>query len=410
MNLAYFIAKRYFKKTFDKDSISTTFFKIATLAVGISVVVMIGSLAIGFGLKKAIQEKIVSFASPIKVYRYISDYSPYASSTPIEISDDIMEVIDNEHDISSVQYYVNLSGIIKNEGSFQGAVLKGVDSSYNLEFLQSFLVKGNLLSNKAPFEAMISEKMANELDLDTNQYFHMIFVLQNKKYPVQRRFKVTAIFNTGWKEFDENIVYVNSPILQNLLQWTTNQYSGIEINTDNFDKIAALKNRLYNTLGVDYDVTSVFEEYPEIFGWIELFDTNIFMVLTLMILVAIANIVTVLLILTFERKKMVAILKSIGTSNTIIRKIFIYKTGYILWKGVFWGNIIAVALLLILKYTALISLNSDVYFVEKLPITISLWHILIVDVGLIVMCYITVWIPSNKISKISPALILKSKD
>jgi lipoprotein-releasing system permease protein len=126
-----------------------------------------------------------------------------------------------------------------------------------------------------------------------------------------------------------------------------------------------------------------------------------------MILVAGINMITALLVLILERTQMIGILKALGSSDWMVRKIFLYNAMYLIGVGLFWGNLIGIGLLLIQKYFKLFPLNPNTYYVSEAPIYLDISYILFLNAGTFLLCLVMLLIPSFIIAKISPVRAIR---
>ncbi|VAW25538.1 ABC transporter, permease protein, partial [hydrothermal vent metagenome] len=180
-----------------------------------------------------------------------------------------------------------------------------------------------------------------------------------------------------------------------------------EVFITNFSEIESKSQEVYEQTGSTLNSQSIIEKYPAIFEWINLFDTNIYLIIALMILVAGINMITALLVLILERTQMVGILKALGSTNVSIRKVFLYNAGYLILRGLFWGNLLGLLLLFAQKYGKFISLNPETYYVNTVPIYLNVNYLILLNIGTLLLCLLMLIIPSIIISKISPAKTIK---
>ena len=195
--------------------------------------------------------------------------------------------------------------------------------------------------------------------------------------------------------------------VQRLNKWNKNQIGGFEVLLDNFDELDQKGDQIYRQIGAKLNSKTIVESYPTVFEWIKLFDNNVWFIIAIMILVASINMITALLVLILERVQMIGILKALGSNNWAIRKVFLYNASYLVLKGLLWGNSIGLALLMFQKYSGIISLNPETYYVSEVPIHISISTILLLNIGTLVMCFLMLIIPSFIITKINPAKSIK---
>jgi len=220
-------------------------------------------------------------------------------------------------------------------------------------------------------------------------------------------FHIAGIFNSGFREFDKTYVIADIKQMRRLNKWKDDQVGRFEIYTDDFDNIDEIGGQVYQHLGSFLDARTIKQKYPAIFEWLSLFDFNIALIIGIMIVVAGINMITALLVLILERTQMIGMLKALGSRNWSIRKIFLYNAAYLIGKGLLWGNIIGIGLLLIQKYAQVIPLNPDTYYVTTAPIYLSIGYILLINAGTLLLCLLMLLLPSYIITKITPVKAIR---
>ena len=195
--------------------------------------------------------------------------------------------------------------------------------------------------------------------------------------------------------------------IQRLNKWSPDEVGGFEVIIDDFDAIDAVAQEVHLSIPSTLNSYSIKEKFPLIFEWISLFDSNTTVIIFIMILVAGFNMITALLVLILERTQMIGILKALGDTNWHIRKIFLYQATYLIFIGLIWGNLIGLGLLFAQKYFGIIKLDPATYYVDTAPVYINLGYILILNLGVIVLSYAMLLLPSYFITKISPIKAIK---
>ena len=409
MNYELFIAKRIIASKEHKNSVSSPIIKISILAIAIGIVVMLFSVATGVGLQKKIKEKISGFNGDIQISSYDANNSKITIS-PVTKHQDFFPDFGSVPNVRKVQVYATRGGIIRTATEFEGVILKGVDKDYDWNFFAEYLQEGSLpdYSGKLSNQVMISQKTSNRLSLAPQDEFYMFFVKNDpNKAPNARKFVVSGIFNSGFEEFDETFIIGDIRHIQRINQWSDDQVGGFELFLHDFNRLEESGFKVYETIDPTLNAYTIAEQYPAIFEWLSLFDTNIVVIIAVMILVAGINMITALLVLILERTQMVGILKALGNSNWSIRKIFLYNAAYLIGRGLFWGNLVGIGLLLTQKYFGLISLNPETYYVNKAPVHLSVFSLLSINLGTLVLCLLMLILPSIIVSKISPVKAIK---
>jgi len=404
LNLEYFIAKRLITARDHKSSISAPIIKIAIAAIAIGMIMMIISVATGIGLQQKIRQKVAAFNGHIIITNYDENQSQL-SLTPISTHQDFYPKFKNVEGISHVQAVATKSGIIRTETAFEGIIFKGVGKEYRWNNLQEYLVSGKLpnLNNQLNDEVLISEFLANRLNLKVGDKFNTFFMKEDtNQKPNLRVFKITGIFNSGFQEFDSTYIIGDIRHIQRINKWESDQVGAFEVFVDDFNAIQEKGQEVYEKTGSTLDTQTIVEKYYYIFEWLKLFDFNIIVILVIMIAVATINMVVALLVLILERTQMIGILKSMGANNWTVRKIFLYNAFYLISKGLFWGNLIGVGMLLIQQNFGVIKLNPENYYVNEAPVFIDLGTIFLLNIGTVLICLLILLIPSYIITKISP--------
>jgi lipoprotein-releasing system permease protein len=410
LNLEYFIANRLISSKDRKSSISAPIIKIAIAAIAIGMIMMIVSVATGIGLQQKIQQKVAAFNGHIVISNF-DDNDSQVSLEPISIEQDFYPKFKNIAGISHIQAVASKAGIIRTSNSFEGIILKGVGKEYQWENIQEYLTAGRLpdFSQNLNAEVLISQFLVNRLGLKLGDKFNAFFIKENEdnKLPNLRVFKIVGIYNSGFQEFDAAFVIGDIRHIQRINKWEPDQIGAFEVFIDNFDQLKSKGQEVYENIDSKLNTKTIQEKYAYIFEWLQLFDFNIIVILTVMVIVATINMVVALLVLILERTQMIGILKSVGANNWQIRKIFLYNAFYLIVKGLFWGNFIGIGLVLIQKYFGVIQLNPENYYVNEAPVYLNWMYILLLNLGTIVICLLVLLIPSFIITKISPVKAIR---
>ena len=379
------------------------------MAIAIGIIVMLFSIATGVGLQKKIKEKVSGFNGDVLITFYDANNSK-VTVNPISIHQDFYPEFKSVSNVKKVQPFATIAGIIRTPSDFEGIILKGVDKNYNWTFFKEYLKEGKIpfFEDKPSNEVIISQITSEKLKLNVGDNFHMFFVKDNpNKAPNSRKFTVAGIFNSGFNEIDEGFIIGDIKHIQKINKWKSDEVGGFEVLLHDFDKLDETGFEIYSGINSDLNAVTIAEKYPNIFEWLALFDINIVVIITIMILVAGINMITALLVLILERTQMIGILKALGNTNWSIRKIFLYNAAYLIGKGLFWGNLIGISLLLAQKYFGIIKLNPETYYVNQAPVYLNINHILLLNLGTLILCLIMLLIPSYIVSKISPVEAIK---
>jgi lipoprotein-releasing system permease protein len=409
LNLEYFIAKRLITAKDYKSSISAPIIKIAISAIAIGMVMMIVSVATGIGLQQKIREKISAFNGHIIISNYDNNQSA-VTLVPISKKQDFYPKFNSVEGIDHIQAIASKAGIIRTENAFEGIVFKGVGGDYKWDNIKEYLIAGKLpdYSKNINEDVVLSQFLCDRLRLKVGDSFNTFFMKEGQsKLPNIRRFKIVGIFNSGFQEFDATYVLGDVRHIQRINKWKEDQVGAFEVFVDDFDNIKSIGEDVYQETNSTLDTKTIIEKYSYIFEWLQLFDFNIIVILIVMILVATINMVVALLVLILERTQMIGILKALGANNWSIRKIFLYNASYLILRGLFWGNGIGIAILLIQKYFGVIKLNPENYYVDQAPVYLNWGYIALLNGLTISVCFLVLLIPSYIITKISPVKAIR---
>lgn len=409
MNYELFIAKRIIAGKKYKNSISSPIIKIAITAIALGIIIMLIAVATGSGLQYKIRDKMAGFKGHIQIVNYDNNNSD-VSTTPILKNQNFYPEFKEISGIKNVQVFANKVGILRTNTDFEGIVFKGVSSDYDWTFFNEYLVEGVLPDFNKPRTkgVLLSETIVNRLQLKLNDTINATFVkTATSKIPSNRKYTIVGIYNSGFAQFDKSMMIGDIREVQKLNKWSENEVGGFEVLLDEFDAIAQKQNEVNNEIGITLNSKSITETYPNVFDWIKLFDNNVWFIIAIMIFIAGINMITALLVLILERVQMVGILKALGSNNTSIRKVFLYNASYLILKGLFWGNIIGLTIIFIQYYFEIITLNPDTYYVTTMPVYISFWAILLLNLGTLLLCFLMLIIPSYIITKIDPSKSIK---
>jgi lipoprotein-releasing system permease protein len=405
MNVEYFIAKRLFTAKEENKSYTKPILRIAILAIALSVAVMLLSVMVVTGFKNDISDKIIGFGSHITISSF-SDNQSYETE-PIQISESLYTSILEDPEVKHISTFATKAGIIKTNDEILGVVLKGVASDYDWTFFNNNLVAGecfNVSDSIKTNQVLISENSANTLDLGVGDDLIMYFV-QNP--PRVRKFEISGIYNTALTDFDKLFVMGDIKHIQSLNSWKNKQVGGVEIVVNNFNDLELVTEAVYEKIPYNLNAQSIKEKTPQIFDWLDLQNINVRVILILMLIVGGINMITALLILILERTKMIGILKALGANNWSVRRVFLYSAGHLILKGLFWGNCIAIGFAFLQKKFSIISLDSNIYYMNTVPIDFDFTAILLLNVGTIIVCYLILIIPSIIITKITPVKAIR---
>lgn len=406
MNIATFIASRISfrsKRTFSKMIV-----RIAITGIMLGLGVMILSLAIVKGFKQEIREKVRGFSGDIQIVKY--DLNTSYENSPFAADPILLHQIDTGKAFTHIEPFATKPAIIKANDAIEGVVLKGVDKTYNWFFFEKNMAAGCVINFKdsaaAQKQIMISQYTADRLKLKVGDDFLMYFVQQPLR---KRKFKIVGIFNVGVEEIDKTFVMGSLSLIRRLNNWKPDEVGGYEIQVPDFDKLDESDQTLSNILPIEFKSFTVQQFYPTIFEWLTLLDVNTQVILILMLIVAVINMISALLIMILERTSMIGMLKALGASNWSIQQMFLLNALYLIAAGLLLGNLFGVGISYFQNYTHFFKLDQTSYYMNFVPIQLNWSDVLLLNIGTLVVCVLVLLIPSLLVSSISPVKAIRFK-
>ena len=405
---SWFVAKRLFAQGGSSGRASRLATGIATVGVAIGLAVMLVSVSIVLGFQKEVQDKVLGFGAHIKVMNYKSIGQQEFS--PIVIDDSITSKLQAIPNVASVARFCIKPGMLKTDANFKGIAIQGIGQDYDQSFISSHLVKGEIpefTDSVSSGKLVISQAMAREMQVDTGQEIYAYFF---EKTVRARKFTVAGIYQTNLTDFDKNFAYTDLCTIHRLLGWDSQQYAGAEIRLKDFERLDETLmdvinkvNHKQDAYGNYYSSLTIRQEHPQIFGWLQLLDMDIVVILILMICISTFTAVSGLLIIILERTNFIGIMKALGARNKQVRHLFLNYALLIILRGIILGNLLAFALIYLQKQFGLITLDPEVYYVEAVPVLVNWWWVLAIDLGTLVVSALAMIVPSFVVSNITPA-------
>lgn len=400
MNFEFYIAKRLIFNAEKQHRISRPVVRLAILSVAIGLAVMIISVMVVTGFRNEIVKKVTGFNAHLRISNF--DNSNTYGETPLNKNQPFYREIKSNPDIRHIQTYATKAGIIKTNTEIQGILLKGVGTDFNWEFFNDKIISGKPFTVSPGVktdEVLISKNTASLLRLKVNDPLVVYFIQQP---PRVRKFNISGIYQTGLEEFDNLYMLADMSHLQQLNDWKPDQVAGFEVMLNDFHQLDKVAPEIYKTVGFQFNTKTIVELYPQIFNWLELQNINVYIIISLMVLVASINMISTLLILILENVSMIGILKSIGAADISVRKVFLYMTAILIGYGLILGNLAGGTLCYLQSRYGLIKLPQESYYVSVVPVNLSLPFLAAINAGTLLVCLLMLIIPSMVVSKISP--------
>ena len=403
MNLPYFISSRITKN--EQGSFSSTITRIAIISIAVALSSLILAFLILGGYENVITSKIYSFSGHVVVSKYTLSNS--VEETSIMVSDTLLETVKNTEGVDYVQAYSFKYGLLSTQDEVQGVLVKGIDENFNRADFEQHLIRGRFPEfpdENYGTEVAISEKISNILQLDVGDEVTIFFVQKPLRF---RKLQITGVYETGLEEIDENVILGDIRLVSRINNWEDNQVGGLEVYLEDPKDQTEAAETLFDKVDFDMYVEKVSDKYIQIFEWLRMLNRNVLILLIIVLFVACFNMVSILLILILERTQMIGIFKSLGASNALIRRIFLFNGLNLIVKGLLWGNFIGLSFCLAQYYFKLIPLDASNYYVSYVPISLDFGIVLLLNVMAILVVGVTLFIPLSLISRIQPVKAIR---
>ena len=387
------------------DSASTRpIVRLSVIGISICLIIVILALSITSGYRQAIEKKVIDMGSHIRISNYDLNYS--YDPRPFDKNQPFLEELKQNPDITNFQYFSTKVAIIKTADQVEGVVLKGIDSTFSWQHFHENMVAGapiDVSSDTLTNGVVMSAAMAKKLRLQIGDKVFAYFV---QDPPMQRRFRLDGLYETGMPEYDGKFILADLRHVQKLNGWDSNYVGGIEILIRDYDKIDEVGAFVNDRIG--FKAETIRELYPAIFQWTDLFNTNVVVLLCITIFICIITLISTFFIIILEQTSTIGILKAMGMTTRRIRNVFMFIGLRVIIKGMIIGNAVGVGLCLLQNHLHIIKLDPSSYYVPYVPIHFDIPVILVVNLGILLLCLFVLLIPATFVSqKVTPITAIK---
>ena len=411
MNFPLFIARRIYSDHIDdQQKVSKPAIRIAVAGVAIGLAVMIISVCVVLGFKHTIRDKVVGFGSHIQVANFYTLQSS-AIDQPIAMGDSMINVLKKTEGVKHVQRFAMKQGILKTDNDFLGVMFKGVGPEFDSTFIHKNMVEGSIphfSDQQSTNRILISKDMANKLRVKAGDRIFAYFIGDGGVRT--RRFTISGIYQTNLAQYDKTTCFCDLYTARKLNAWTDDMVTGAELTVNDFKQLSTTAsdiinrvNRTQDQYGNTFSSKTIRELSPQIFSWLDLLDLNVWIILAIMTAVAVVTMISGLLIIILERTTMIGVLKALGARNSTVRHTFLWFAAFIIGKGLLIGDALALALILLQKFTGFAKLDPQTYYVDVVPVELDWMLIVALNVATMLIALFVLIAPSYLVSHIHPA-------
>lgn len=406
MSHSLFIAKRL---GLTGDGKSSPLLRIAVVGIALALVIMILSFAIVTGFRDSITSRIYALDAHIK----ISMYQPPDSVRPLPISRSrLSELIDLSAYGERTFAVSSQACVVKTDSDFKGLSILGIDADYPIDYISQHLEAGklpDLASDTAVNQIAISSATARQLNIGCGDRIHAYFIDNSLR---TRRLTITGIFNTDFEDYDNVTAISNRHLINELCHWDYDLCSYVGISLESPEQSREVSGSLLlalqevidsRNLDERFSISNISDSYASYFTWLDILDTNIIVILVLMTIVAGFALIAGLLIIILRSVAEIGLMKSLGATTSLIRRVYLLLGLRLLGKAIIVGNILGFALALIQYFTHVVPLDAKAYNMPYVPISFDWTWIVGLNVGAVLVAYLAMIIPTHVIAGVSPS-------
>ena len=411
MNFHLFISRHIYSDHIgEQQKVLNSAIRFAFAGFFICLAVMIISVGVVLGFKHTIRDKVVGFGRHIQVANFYTLQSS-AIDQPIAIGDSMMNVLKRTDGVKHVQRFAMKQGILKTDNDFLGVMFKGVGPEFDSTFIHKSMVEGSIphfSDQQSTNRILISKDMASKLRVKAGDRIFAYFIGEGGVRT--RRFTISGVYQTNLAQYDKTTCFCDLYTARKLNAWTDDMVTGAELTVNDFKQLGTTANDIINRVnrtqdqyGNTFSSKTIRELSPQIFSWLDLLDLNVWIILAIMTAVAVVTMISGLLIIILERTTMIGVLKALGARNSTVRHTFLWFAAFIIGKGLLIGDALALALILLQKFTGFAKLDPQTYYVDVVPVELDWTLIVALNIATMLIALFVLIAPSYLVSHIHPA-------
>lgn len=412
MSVSLFLARRLSLSSGRRKS--SPAIRVSVAAVALSVAVMLASLAVVIGFKREIKGKITGFNSHISLYDMPTESG---GDNLVTLTPSLTAMLDELPFVTDYSLEVSIPAILKTSSDFKGVYLRSLNGESTRQFILSNLEEGRMPDYSQPEsekKIVISRRAASQLGLKTGDKIDTYFISDDVRV---RRLEIVGIYNSHFDSYDQVLIYGALPLIQGVAGISKSQGTSIQVQTDDFERVDEYADEVQTVLAMGvadgrlfryYRVDTARNQGAGYFHWLALLDTNVAVVLALMTIVAVATLISGMLILILDKKRFIGVTRAMGASVADVRRVFVYLALKVAMWGMLIGNIVMIALLYCQDRTHFLPLDPEAYYIDFVPVEINWTAIVIMNAVCLVVIYLSLILPSRFVARISPAEAMRS--
>ena len=387
--------------------------KVATAAIALSVAVMMASIAIVLGFKREITDKVLGFTSHI-----VMTVGPDETDNIITLTPSLKSILDSQENVKEYSLQISIPTILKTPDDFKGVFLKTLEDKNTQEFLNKNLISGcipDYSQDSTRFDIVLSRMAASQLGLKQSDKVDCYFINDEVKV---RRLRIAGVYDSHFDAYDDLMVYGSRDLSEAFSGLKPNQGSSILITTTDFDSLdeatLQIQSRLNDAVVEGliykrYQLENAHVQGASYFHWLSMLDTNVIVVLTLMMIVGCVTLVSGMLTIILDKKRFIGLIRALGAPSSKVRQVFIYLAMRVALIGMLIGNILIISVLLVQDRLHVFKLDASSYYIDFVPVEMNWTAFVLLNVCVMMVVYLTLILPSRIISKISPSETMRSE-
>lgn len=399
MNLSYFLAKRI--STGNQSGLASAIYTIAIATLSVGLAASIVAFLIMEGFQSTVQNRVYSFSANILVTKLTLSNS--IEEQPIDINIPLVRDPGSFPNVRHVQEFSHKTGLVKSNGDVLGVIFKGIGRSFDQQSFGTNLVDGRFLAfpdSGYSREIVVSRVIANKIRIKTGDEITVHFFQDPPRF---RKLLVSGIYETNLSDyFDNKFIIGDLRLIQRLNEWPDSVAGGLEVFVSDVGQVDRTFDQIGESMDFDLLVEKVSDRFAQVFEWLALVSRQVKILLGVILIVVCVNMISVVLILVMERTSMIGLLKALGSTEKVIRSMFVYQGINLILRGLVLGNMVGLGFCLLQDQFKLIKLNPHDYYMSYVPIAWDWPMVIMLNLLMFVVVTVVLWVPTAIISRIAP--------